>query len=233
MYWYHSGLTAPHPAGSPWWSWPFVLKPVYWYLGSPGRNATAVIYDAGNIVLFWGGAAAFVWAVVSAIRARSWGLAIPIFALLTQYVAWVPITRVLFFYHFFTALPFYLIILAAGLVALWESGHARAVTVFLTLAGAAFVFFYPFVSGLPTPADQAGVFYVLPTWQYDCQFYPVFKCDAAIRGEIPVEPILGRLAVAAGVGVLGYAALTAMQNGGAARARAFIARVAPRRPVAE
>jgi len=233
MYWYHSGLTAPHPAGSPWWSWPFVLKPVYWYLGSPGRNATAVIYDAGNIVLFWGGAAAFVWAVVSAIRARSWGLAIPIFALLTQYVAWVPITRVLFFYHFFTALPFYLIILAAGLVALWESGHARAVTVFLTLAGAAFVFFYPFVSGLPTPADQAGVFYVLPTWQYDCQFYPEFKCDAAIRGEIPVEPILGRLAVAAGVGVLGYAALTAMQNGGAARARAFIARVAPRRPVAE
>src|SRR6266702_7760463 len=33
MYWYHSGLTSPHPAASPWWSWPFVLKPVYWYFG--------------------------------------------------------------------------------------------------------------------------------------------------------------------------------------------------------
>mgnify|MGYP000311229074 CR=1 FL=1 len=34
--------TAPHPAGSPWWTWPLVLKPVYWYLGQPGGNATGV-----------------------------------------------------------------------------------------------------------------------------------------------------------------------------------------------
>ncbi|MBI2324591.1 MAG: phospholipid carrier-dependent glycosyltransferase [Chloroflexi bacterium] len=177
MYWYHSGLTAPHPAGSPWWSWPFVLKPVYWYLGSPGPTATAVIYDAGNVVLFWGGVAAFVWSVIAAIRARSAALALLVFALLTQYVAWIPITRVLFFYHFFTALPFYLLILAAALTALWETGRARAVTMYVALAAAAFVFFYPFISGLPTPSDQAAVFYVLPTWQYDCQFYPEFLAD--------------------------------------------------------
>jgi hypothetical protein len=34
MYWYHSSLTAPHCAGSPWWSWPLDLKPVYWYFGA-------------------------------------------------------------------------------------------------------------------------------------------------------------------------------------------------------
>ncbi|MBU6424488.1 MAG: phospholipid carrier-dependent glycosyltransferase, partial [Chloroflexi bacterium] len=172
MYWYHSGLTAPHPAGSPWWTWPLVLKPVYWYLGQPGAGMTAVIYDAGNIVLFWGGIAAMVWGAVWAVKARSIALGGLVFAFLTQYLAWVPITRVLFFYHFFSALPFYFLVLAAALGALWETGHARAVTAYLALAGAAFVFFYPFISGQPVPADQASMFYVLPTWQYDCQFYP-------------------------------------------------------------
>ncbi len=230
MYWYHSSLTAPHPAGSPWWSWPFVLKPVYWYLGSPGANATAVIYDAGNVVLFWAGIAAFGWAVVAAIRARSAGLAILVFALLTQYVAWIPITRVLFFYHFFTALPFYLLILAAALAALWETGRQRAVTAYLAVAAAAFVFFYPFISGQPVPSDQASAFYILPTWQYDCQFYPSFTCGTAIRGEIPWQPIVGRVAIAAGVALLGYAALLAAQERGLERVRSWAGRFVPRRP---
>jgi Gpi18-like mannosyltransferase len=231
MYWYHSGLTAPHPAGSPWWSWPLVLKPVYWYLGQPGSGQTAVIYDAGNIVLFWGALAALVWAAIAAYRARSIALAGLIFAFLTQYVAWIPITRVLFFYHFFTALPFYLLILAVALTALWESGHRRAVTAYLAFAVAAFVFFYPFVSGQPVPADQASMFYVLPTWQYDCQFYPSFHCDAGIRGEIPFAAILSRVSIALGIALLGVAIATALQDG--QRFRAALARVLPRRPVAE
>ncbi len=223
MYWYHSGLTSPHPAGSPWWSWPFVLKPVYWYLGQPGGNATAVIYDAGNVVLYWGGLAALVWGAVAAVRARSIGLACLVYAFLTQYVAWVPITRVLFFYHFFTALPFYLLLLSAALAALWERGHARAVTAYLAVAAAAFVFFYPFVSGQPVAADQASVFYILPTWQYDCQFYPSFHCDAAIRGEIPWQAALSRLAIAAGTAILGVVAATALRDG--ERVRAWFGRL--------
>ncbi|MBM4435234.1 MAG: phospholipid carrier-dependent glycosyltransferase [Chloroflexi bacterium] len=222
MYWYHSGLTAPHPAGSPWWSWPLVLKPVYWYLGNPGPGSTAVIYDAGNIVLFWGGIAAFAWAAVTAVRARSWALGILVFALLTQYVAWIPITRVLFFYHFFTALPFYLLILAAALAMLWERGRAGLVKGYMTLAAAAFVFFYPFISGLPTAADQASVFYVLPTWQYDCQFYPQFECDPRVAGDVPLQAIAGRIAIAAGIGLLGFVGLSALRDGGAARLRGLL-----------
>ena len=36
MFGYHFGLQAGHPAASPWWSWPLVLKPVYWYFGAAG-----------------------------------------------------------------------------------------------------------------------------------------------------------------------------------------------------
>lgn len=192
MYWYHSGLTSPHPAGSPWWTWPLVLKPVYWYYGA-SESGSAVIYDAGNVVLFWGGLAAVIWCALAAVRARSVTLGFVVFALAVQLVAWVPISRVLFFYHFFTALPWYFLALTALLVHLWERGRRSLVTGYLALAGVAFVFFYPFVSGQPVPADQTGVFFILPTWQYDCQFYPTFVCDLTPDAPAGAPGVLARL----------------------------------------
>ena len=196
MYWYHSGLTAPHPAGSPWWSWPLVLKPVYWYFGASTGGDNAYIYDAGNVVLFWAGLVAFGWCVVAAVRARSVALAFVVLAGLVQYVAWIPIGRVLFFYHFFTVLPFYLLALAAGLAYLWETGRARLVVSYLGLAAAAFAYFYPFISAQPFPGAQAGMFFILPTWAYECTFYPTFVCSPTIGSSFSATALFGRLALA-------------------------------------
>ena len=196
MYWYHSSLTAPHPAGSPWWSWPLVLKPVYWYFGQSADGDNAYIYDAGNIVLFWAGLVAFGWCAVAAVRARSASLGFVVFAGLAQYVAWIPIARVLFFYHFFTVLPFYLLALAAGLAYLWDTGRARWVVAYLATAAAAFAYFYPFISAQPFPGAQAGMFFILPTWTYDCQFYPTFVCNPTIGSSFSAGALLGRLALA-------------------------------------
>jgi predicted membrane-bound dolichyl-phosphate-mannose-protein mannosyltransferase len=199
MYWYHSSLTAPHPAGSPWWSWPLVLKPVYWYFGAAGGGDNAYIYDAGNVVLFWAGLVAFGWCAVAAIRARAVALGFVVFAGLVQYVAWIPIARVLFFYHFFTVLPFYLLALAAGLAYLWETGRARVVVGYLAAAAAAFAYFYPFISAQPFPGAQAGMFFILPTWAYECTFYPTFVCTPTIGSSFSFTALIGRLALALAV----------------------------------
>ena len=199
MYWYHSSLTAPHPAGSPWWSWPLVLKPVYWYFGASSGGDNAYIYDAGNVVLFWAGIVAFCWCAVAAIRARSVPLAFVVFAGLVQYVAWIPIGRVLFFYHFFTVLPFYLLALAAGLAFLWETGRVRLVIGYLAAAAAAFGYFYPFISAQPFPGAQAGMFFILPTWTYECTFYPTFVCNPTIGSSFSVVALVSRLALALAV----------------------------------
>ncbi len=203
MYWYHSGLTSPHPAGSPWWSWPRVLMPVYWYYGA-SEAGSAVIYDAGNVVLYWGGLLAVVGCAIAAVRARSVTLGLIVFALAVQLVAWVPISRVLFFYHFFTALPWYFLALTAALVWLWEGGRRALVAGYLAVAVAVAAFFYPFVSGLPVPADQTGVFFILPTWQYDCQFYPAFRCELPNASALNAGAVLARLAPALAVfGIIG------------------------------
>jgi predicted membrane-bound dolichyl-phosphate-mannose-protein mannosyltransferase/Gpi18-like mannosyltransferase len=179
MYWYHSSLTAPHCAGSPWWSWPLDLKPVYWYFGQSGGGTNGYIYDAGNIVLFWAALPAAALTIALAIRARSWSLTVVSLAMLAQYVAWIPISRVLFFYHFFTVLPFYLLCLAAMLAVLWER-RRKAVVVFLGLAAAVFAIFYPYVSGVPIPGEVGSIFEILPTWHYDPAFYPTESCPTAV-----------------------------------------------------
>jgi dolichyl-phosphate-mannose--protein O-mannosyl transferase len=212
MYWYHSGLTSPHPAASPWWSWPLVLKPVYWYFGQSDGVNNAYIYDAGNIVLFWAALIATFWCAIAAIRARSATLGFIVFAMLVQYVAWIPISRVLFFYHFFTALPFYLLILSAWLAYLWHSGRRRFVIGYLTLAAAAFLYFYPFTSGLPVPGSQAAMFFILPTWQYDCQFYPAFVCPINAPGDLPIVAIAARVGTAIGIAALGALAFLAARS---------------------
>jgi len=229
MYWYHSSLTAPHPAGSPWWSWPFVLKPVYWYFGQSSGGDNAYIYDAGNVVLYWGGIVAFIWCGIAAVRARSIALGFVVFAGLAQYVAWIPIGRVLFFYHFFTVLPFYLLALAAGLAYLWETGRVRAVVAYMAVAAAAFGYFYPFVSAQPFPGAQAGMFFILPTWTYDCQFYPTFVCNPALGGSFSVGALFGRLALSLALAAAAALAVMTAARSGAVQRIAATARAVPRR----
>jgi Gpi18-like mannosyltransferase len=182
MFWYHSSLTAPHCAGSPWWSWPLDLKPVYWYFGASGGGANGYIYDAGNIVLYWAALPAAALTIALAIRTRSWSLGVVSLAMLAQFVAWIPISRVLFFYHFFTVLPFYLLSLGAMLAVLWER-RRRAVLAFLGVAAAVFVIFYPYVSGLPVPGELGSIYEILPTWHYDPTFYPTESCPTPISAN--------------------------------------------------
>ncbi len=218
MYWYHSSLTSPHPAASPWWSWPLVLKPVYWYFGQSDNGNNAYIYDAGNIALFWAALPATVWCAISAIRARSVALGFVVFAVLVQYVAWIPISRVLFFYHFFTALPFYLLALACGLAYLWHTGRTGRVSSYLTVVAAAFIYFYPFVSALPVPGSQAAMFFILPTWQYDCQFYPSFVCPINVPSDLPLGAIVQRVGVGLMLAAIAAGAFAAFRSPRAALA---------------
>ena len=206
MYWYHSSLTAPHCAGSPWWSWPLDLKPVYWYFGQSSGGTNGYIYDAGNIVLFWAALPAAALTIALAIRTRSHSLAIVSVAMLAQYIAWIPISRVLFFYHFFTVLPFYLLCLAAMLAVIWER-RRKAVLVFLAIAAAVFVIFYPYVSGVPIPGELGSIFEILPTWHYDPTFYPTESCPTQVSASPLTAATVGIAWVIEGAVLIGAVAV--------------------------
>ena len=112
MYQYHNNLSAPHAASSPWWAWPFNLKPVWFYQGNFAKGTAASIYDAGNLVIWWLGVPAMVFVAYQAFQRRSLALALILVGFLCQWLSWARIDRAAFQYHYYTSLPF--IVLALG-----------------------------------------------------------------------------------------------------------------------
>ncbi len=120
MYGYHNGLSTPHAASSPWWAWPFDLKPVWFYQDSFAGNTTAAIYNAGNLVIWWLGVPAMIFTAIMAYKRRSLALALIAIGFAAQWVSWARIDRAAFQYHYYTALPFVILALAYFLAELWH-----------------------------------------------------------------------------------------------------------------
>jgi hypothetical protein len=136
MYDYHNGLTSPHPASSPWWAFPFDLKPVWFYQEGFAGSTSGAIYDSGNIVIWWLGIAALIFISVMAYRRRSPALALIAVGFAGQWIPWARIDRAAFQYHYYTALPFVVLALAYLLAELWH-GPSRRTWMWVRIAAAA------------------------------------------------------------------------------------------------
>ncbi len=125
MYDYHNGLTQAHAASSPWWAWPFNLKPVWFYQGSFADGTAAAIYDAGNLVTWWLGIPAMLFVAYQSFKRRSLPLAMILIAFLAQWVSWARIDRPAFEYHYYTSLPFVLLALGYFVAEVWHGASKR------------------------------------------------------------------------------------------------------------
>jgi Gpi18-like mannosyltransferase len=125
MYRYHNELTSAHAASSPWWAFPFDLKPVWFYQGSFGDGSAAAIYDAGNLVIWWLGVPAMAFVSYQAFKRRSLGLMLIAVGFAAQWIPWARIDRAAFQYHYYTALPFVIVALAYFIAELWHGASQR------------------------------------------------------------------------------------------------------------
>lgn len=125
MYDYHNNLRATHPASSPWWAWPLDLKPVWFEQSDYAGSTTAVIYDTGNLVIFWLSIPAVAWIAWQAWKRRSLALTFLAIAIASLWLPWARIDRATFQYHIFTTLPFSFLALAYFLAELWHGPSPR------------------------------------------------------------------------------------------------------------
>jgi hypothetical protein len=150
IYQYHDDLRAQHAASSPWWAWPLDLKPVWFFQERYHDGGTGLIYDTGNLVVFWLGIAGMGFSSWAAWRRRSLALTVVVVMWAAMWLPWARIDRATFQYHVYASLPFMLLALSYFLAELWHGPGLR--TWFLARAAAALaIVAVPLVWLLRTP----------------------------------------------------------------------------------
>lgn len=172
MFRYHSTLEATHPFESRWYTWPLILRPIWYYMnrGLPGGMAGSIA-GIGGPVVWLGGAAAMLalgWKLLKGWYGPGKRRAVAVLVLyLTQLIPWMLVTRCTFIYHYFPSSMFGLMALA--LLLGLAGDQRRAGKWGAALCGvslAVFVCFYPAVSGLPVPDLWAKSLQLVSSWAF-------------------------------------------------------------------
>jgi Gpi18-like mannosyltransferase/predicted membrane-bound dolichyl-phosphate-mannose-protein mannosyltransferase len=165
MYRYHSTLVATHPYASGWWQWPILDKPILYYAsythsaphGAPDC-CVSTIRALPNPIVWWAGLISVPWVGWLAFRERNKGYTLLIAAYLLQWLPWMRSPRLAFEYHFLPNLAIIVLANAVVLQRIWNWTQERdeawpryAVAAYAVAVVAAFVYFFPIVSGTPIP----------------------------------------------------------------------------------
>ena len=172
MYNYHSKLVATHDFQSAWYSWPFTIRPIWYYNASHvGAGMTGCISAFGNPAVWWVstiGTIILSFNLISKKTKLEKGMTAAYMGIAANFLPWVLVTRCTFIYHFFGTVPFMLICAMYALKS-WEDRDKRVATfkwVWLGVAIVLFIMFYPVLSGTPVSVDYANWLEWMPTWVF-------------------------------------------------------------------
>ncbi len=170
MYTYHSTLNATHPYQSSWYSWPFTIKPMWYYYNSyiSGTGEVSTLSISGNPAVWWVssiGAVVLLGLRLAKKIKPDRTLQIFFVGVLANYLPWVLVSRCTFIYHFFATVPFLLMATVYLLQKLEQKYGKDAAFIKWVWVGFALMFFillYPGLSGLAVPSDWAAFIAKLP-----------------------------------------------------------------------
>jgi len=113
---------ASHPYSSKWWTWPLLLRPVWYYWKDPGPSPGMVvgIWGSGNPPVWWAALPALVLCAWHAVRERRLALLFVVAGWVIHLAPWVGIGRTLFLYHYLPSLLFAFLALSWALDRLWR-----------------------------------------------------------------------------------------------------------------
>lgn len=158
---YHKGVNQDHPYSSRWWQWPIMYRPIWYFSGHVSDTVSEGISAFGNPAVWWAGIPAFFYLVQRAFRKKDKKAIFLVIGYLSQYLPWVFIGRTTFIYHYFTSVPFVVLMVAYCMYLLqkekkWPKGVFFGYVVLVLVL---FVMFYPVLAG--QPINKEYVFHVL------------------------------------------------------------------------
>ena len=140
MYRSNQRLTATHPYGSSWYSWPFMSRSIFYWVSGDSR-----IYLLGNPLIWWASTLAVLMSLGYVSRHRTIKLLLGGYFL--NLLPFIGISRVMFLYHYLTSLIFAILILV---YLIEKQKNSKKIFIGLTVVSVlAFIYFAPLSYGLP------------------------------------------------------------------------------------
>jgi dolichyl-phosphate-mannose-protein mannosyltransferase len=163
-------LTATHEYSSSWWSWPLMLRPIFYWQGKvdPARDGNEYIYLLGNPLIYWLGAASIlflIWKIAVKKRYEKTGIFL-LTAFLVNFIPFIFIGRVMFLYHYEAALVVSIIVLCYCIERyVSERYRAKVTWTLLAVCLILFIFFAPLTYGLHLSDSALHARMWLPSWR--------------------------------------------------------------------
>ena len=180
-YEYHVGENRDHAYESDAWMWPLSIRPTSIWFDSAadgcggGGDCWAQITDLPNPLIWWAATAAIAFLAVVVVRSGRWSA---LFVLVGYLAGWAPWLiypeRTMFQFYAIAITPFAVIALAMALGAVAGTRHDErgrrtsgllTVAVFLALAAAVSVFFWPVLTGQGMAPWEMALRWWLPSWR--------------------------------------------------------------------
>jgi dolichyl-phosphate-mannose--protein O-mannosyl transferase len=166
---YHKGVHTPHPYESYWFQWIFDGRPILYYREYSDDGLTRSLFASfNNPMVSWAGLLAFFAMIIQAIRRKSGQALFILIAILSQFVPWLGIGRILFAYHYFPTvlfLVFAISFLMNDMLTRRRAGCRLAVYGFTGVTVALYALFYPALIGLYMPLWYSEAFLRwMPSW---------------------------------------------------------------------
>lgn len=167
MYNYHSKLNATHYFSSKWYTWPISYKPVWYHQEILNNDTKETISGLGNIVIWWMGIIGFLYSLIKLIRKKDKQSFIIVVSMLSLWLPYAFIGRVMFLYHYFPVLPFMML----GIVNLFKSIEEKyklkyLIPLYMIFVIAFFIIYYPVISGIETPVSYIEKLRIFDSWTF-------------------------------------------------------------------
>jgi dolichyl-phosphate-mannose--protein O-mannosyl transferase len=146
---FHKNLQAGHPYASRWWSWPILVRPVWFYFNE-NNNIVTGIFALGNPLIWWGSLSALIFSIWNYfyMKIKNNSLLFCFLGIILTYLPWVFIKRIEFNYYFGSTLIFEILILSYVLKLFWHD-NKKSILTYLILVVIIFLFFYPILMAYP------------------------------------------------------------------------------------
>lgn len=165
MYNYHANLEATHPFSSEWYQWPIMYKPVWYYAGATNINHSSTIVGIGNPAIWWFGIVSFGYVLIDAIKNHNKESIFILIFILSAFVPYIFVKRIMFMYHYFIVLPFVMLAIVAFVKGITEKMKNNYFYIFyIVLVVILFIIFYPLVSGIPVSDEYINSLKWLSSW---------------------------------------------------------------------